>query len=405
MEPEIQPHPPKDSPAGAGAAIAGPHEPLALGHYPNDRIELPWMFFGSRGLRAGWSMLIVVVLYRFFSLALGTIAVTIDPALARLDFSPASEVITELVPLMALLAAVSLVARLNHLRVLDYNLSGPRPMLRFFCGLGAGFAALSVLVGALTWGGWLQFGPVALSGTRILGFAVLWGAAFLVVSCFEEGSFRCFLQFTLTRSINFWWALAIVAVLCLDLQLRSHGEIGIIAFLWLNPMPTIKGDGFWGVYVVAILGLVPCLSLHLNRTGDSGFWQAAWVTSTLFGFIHTTNKGENWIGIFAAALIGFVFCVSIRVTGSAWWAIGCHAAWDWAETYFYGTADSGLIAQSHYLTSIPAGSVLWSGGTDGPEGSILVLPVVLLLLAALIVLYGRRKPAELRPPLVTQAVR
>jgi len=37
--------------------------------------------------------------------------------------------------------------------------------------------------------------------------------------------------------------------------------------------------------------------------------------------------------------------------------------------------------------------VLWSGGADGPEGSLLVLGILVLLLAALIVIYGRRKPA------------
>ena len=121
------------------------------------------------------------------------------------------------------------------------------------------------------------------------------------------------------------------------------------------------------------------------------FWQAAWVTSTFFGFIHTTNGGENWIGIFAASFIGFVFCVSVRVTGSAWWAIGCHAGWDWAETFFYGTADSGLPAQGHFLTTSPAGNPLWSGGADGPEGSLLVLGVDSAVAPALLVLYGRGK--------------
>jgi membrane protease YdiL (CAAX protease family) len=122
--------------------------------------------------------------------------------------------------------------------------------------------------------------------------------------------------------------------------------------------------------------LIPCLLLQLRKAESSGFWQAAWVTSTLFGFVHTGNGGENWIGIFAAAAIGFVFCVSVRVTGSAWWAIGCHTAWDWAETYFYGAADSGNVATGHYLTTSPAGNALWSGGTDGPEGSVLVLGVI-----------------------------
>jgi hypothetical protein len=37
--------------------------------------------------------------------------------------------------------------------------------------------------------------------------------------------------------------------------------------------------------------------------------------------------------------------------------------------------------------------VLWSGGADGPEGSLLILPILVLLLAALLVLYGRRKSA------------
>jgi len=190
------------------------------------------------------------------------------------------------------------------------------------------------------------------------------------------------MQFTLTRGINFWWALGIVAAICLDLLLRS------------------KGNGVWGVYAIALLGLLPCLMLQVRKAPGSGFWQAAWVTSTLFGYIHTGNGGENWIGIFAAAFIGFVFCVSVRVTGSAWWAIGCHAAWDWAETFFYGTADSGLVAPGHYLAaSVPANAnPLWSGGADGPEGSVLVLGVILLMLAALLVIYGRRRQKELVLP-------
>jgi hypothetical protein len=108
--------------------------------------------------------------------------------------------------------------------------------------------------------------------------------------------------------------------------------------------------------------------------------------------MHTGNNGENWLGIFAVGVIGFVFVVSVRVTGSAWWAIGCHAAWDWAETYFYGAADSGNVATGHYLTTTPAGPAFWSGGADGPEGSVLVLGVMLLLLVLLVVVYGRKKP-------------
>ena len=123
--------------------------------------------------------------------------------------------------------------------------------------------------------------------------------------------------------------------------------------------------------------------------GGAGFWYAAWVTSTLFGFVHTSNAGENGVGIFSAALIGLAFVFSIWLTGTAWWAIGCHMAWDWAETFFYGTADSGNVATGHFLTTQAAGNSVWSGGADGPEGSVLVIPVVLLLAAALWFFYGR----------------
>ena len=95
--------------------------------------------------------------------------------------------------------------------------------------------------------------------------------------------------------------------------------------------------------------------------------------------------------------IGFIFCVSIWLTGSAWWAIGCHAAWDWAETFFYGTADSGRVGTGHFLTTNPAGNALLSGGEAGPEGSLLVLGIMALLLAALIVLYTRKSGSTVRP--------
>jgi membrane protease YdiL (CAAX protease family) len=353
-----------------------------------------WVLVGSQGLRTGWSVLILVLLFRLFNLFLGTTAVEIDPAIARSDFSPAMALIAELIPLLALLAAGTFVALIESRTILAYNLTGPRRILHFFSGLAAGFMALSVLVGALAWGGWLHFGPIALSGAAICRFGALWGLVFLLVGLFEEGAFRCYLQFTLARGIHFWWALGIVVVLCLDALLRSRGTVGILAFIWMDRLPTLKGNGVWGIYVSALLGLLPCLWLHVKKVAGSGFWQAAWVTSTLFGFVHTGNSGENWIGIFAAAAIGFLFCVSIRLTGSAWWAIGFHAAWDWAETYFYGAADSGLQAQGHYLSVAPQGNALWSGGTDGPEGSLLVLGLLLLLLAALPMVYGRAKRAQ-----------
>ena len=54
-----------------------------------------------------------------------------------------------------------------------------------------------------------------------------------------------------------------------------------------------------------------------------------------------------------------------------------------------------MVASGHYLTTSPAGNAFWSGGADGPEGSVLVLGVALLLLAMLLVIYGRKKAVAL----------
>ena len=385
MDPEFQP-PLRGAPAAETAAEAPlsadgqamrSAETAEAGQDEREYRGLRWAFIGSQGLRAGWSAL-------FFFLLLGISGFALELVFSKLhlvgkqeSFTAPATFFSELAIVLALVATAALVALLEgRSSVLVYNLTGPRRLFHFLSGLVAGFAALSALVGALAWGGWMHFGHAALSGAQIFKFGALWAAAFLLVGCCEEGVFRCYLLFTFARGINFWWALAINALVCGELLLDT------------------KGNGAWGVYAVALLGLAPCLILHIRKTPRSGFWQAAWVTSMLFGFIHTGNNGEDWIGIFAAALIGFVFCVSVRVTGSAWWAIGCHAAWDWSETYFYGAIDSGNVATGHYQTTTPAGNVLWSGGADGPEGSLLVLGVALLLLMALLVLYGRKKPVQ-----------
>jgi membrane protease YdiL (CAAX protease family) len=101
----------------------------------------------------------------------------------------------------------------------------------------------------------------------------------------------------------------------------------------------------------------------------------------LFGAGHLTNAGESPVGLVGAAAVGLVFCISLWYTGSLWWALGCHASWDWAESYFYGTSDSGIVAQGHFFSSHPIGPPLWSGGATGPEGSLLALvPVALMAL-------------------------
>jgi uncharacterized protein len=123
--------------------------------------------------------------------------------------------------------------------------------------------------------------------------------------------------------------------------------------------------------------------LQYTLTRGIGFWWAALLMSILFGAIHGHNHGESPVGLFSAGAAGLVFCISLWYTGSLWWAIGFHAAWDWAQTFFYGTPDSGMIAKGHFFSEHPVGPLLWSGGPTGPEGSLYIVPLLLIMALAM----------------------
>jgi membrane protease YdiL (CAAX protease family) len=113
-----------------------------------------------------------------------------------------------------------------------------------------------------------------------------------------------------------------------------------------------------------------------------GFWPAAICCSVAFGLAHLSNSGEDFIGIAAIILGGILFSLFLKVTGSLWWGIGFHAALAWVQDFLFGTANSGQAAPpGHLLSSHPLGDVRLSGGADGPEGSLIAVILVLVLVA------------------------
>jgi CAAX protease family protein len=121
--------------------------------------------------------------------------------------------------------------------------------------------------------------------------------------------------------------------------------------------------------------------LYILTAGIS-FWPAAIVSAAYFGYSHHGNSGEDWIGLFNAGAFGLLACFLLRRTGNLWLPIGLHAAFDWGETYFYGVADSGQTLPGHLLNSSSSGPAWLSGGSVGPEGSLLcTLMLVIVWLA------------------------
>jgi len=121
-----------------------------------------------------------------------------------------------------------------------------------------------------------------------------------------------------------------------------------------------------------------------------GFWPSAIVLSALFGGGHLSNPGEGWVGALSVFVFAMFGCFVLQRTGNLWFMIGFHAAGDYAETFIYSTPDSGLLAEGHLLNSSFHGPKWLTGGSIGPEGS--VIDFVLMLAAFL--LFAKFYPAK-----------
>jgi len=309
------------------------------------RSRLSWIFVGDDGLRAGWSIVLFIVFVVLTAMVLGVALHFLAPTLIRkpqgeVTFGPMAA--GELFMLLSVVIPAFIMTFIERRRFARYNLADPTPIPDFAKGLFWGLVMLSVLVGLIKLSGGIAFTGAALHGGAVVSYGIEWLIGFLLVGLFEEFAFRGYLQFTLTRGIT---------------------------------------------------GLVRAVAPNNRAAPVIGFWVAGIVFSIiLFALVHTSNGGETPMGIISVSLAGLLFIFSLWWTGSLWWAIGFHCTWDWAQSYLYGVADSGMVSQGHLLATHPIGAELISGGTTGPEGSILVVPVVLVAIAIVWKTMPRRLP-------------
>ncbi|HEU5414232.1 MAG TPA: CPBP family intramembrane glutamic endopeptidase [Candidatus Angelobacter sp.] len=121
-----------------------------------------------------------------------------------------------------------------------------------------------------------------------------------------------------------------------------------------------------------------------------GFWPAAALISVAFGALHYfTKSDERWTDWASVSLIAMFACLTLRRTGDLRFAIGFHAAFDWAAIYFYSGPNGGNVAADRLLTASFHGSNSITGGPLGPEASLLVFPVIALLFFSFHLVYRR----------------
>lgn len=191
---------------------------------------------------------------------------------------------------------------------------------------------------------------------------------------------------------NFWqgalWGIASLTALMLVLAAARAYSFGPLS---LHGPRIFKFALYYAVFFLMAAFFEDFLLRGYSQwvlTQGMHFWPAAALLSILFGALHLFNPGEAKIGIAAVIAIGLFFCLTLRRTGTLWFAIGFHMAWDWGESFFYSVPDSGSMAPGHLLNSAFHGPDWLTGGSVGPEGSYLLF----ILVAALWASFSRAYP-------------
>jgi membrane protease YdiL (CAAX protease family) len=196
---------------------------------------------------------------------------------------------------------------------------------------------------------------------------------------------------------------ALFGILEISAVLGTLGALGYYHFgaVELHGSKLIQWLAFWVAFFI-VVGLFEEFAFRgyaqFALTQGLGFWLASLATSLIFGAVHLTNPGESWTGIAGVVLTGLFWCFTLRRTGTLWFAVGMHAAFDFGETFLYSVPDSGTLFPGHLSNATLAGPTWLSGGTAGPEASILDFVILIVFFYAFHRLYPPRPASPTNNP-------
>jgi membrane protease YdiL (CAAX protease family) len=125
-----------------------------------------------------------------------------------------------------------------------------------------------------------------------------------------------------------------------------------------------------------------------------GFWPAAIVISLIFTSDHYFFKsGENLYDVVSLIGFGLFACYTVLRTGSLWFAVGAHVAFDFMQLFVIGTPNGSQIPVNHLLNVSFTGPAWLTGGVLGTEASVLQYPTTVL---AFLYVALRFRPARQR---------
>jgi uncharacterized protein len=190
------------------------------------------------------------------------------------------------------------------------------------------------------------------------------------------------------------WGLCVISgIMVLIAALRGFSFGG----LTLHGIDLLKYASLWAIGFLLVGFVEEFLYrgyVQFTLAQAIGFWPAAVVWSFAFAAVHLNNSGENLIGALEVFLFAMFGCLTLRRTGALWFAIGFHAAADYAETFLFSVPDSGFRASGTLLHSSLHGPSWLTGGKVGPEASLFSMVMLGLAMFGFQFLYRDRGRQE-----------
>jgi uncharacterized protein len=267
------------------------------------------IFFNSRELRAGWRLLIFLVLIVILNFATGEIyQLLVLPN----GLHPVSIIAQDTQFLMMALIATFIMARIEHRKITVYGIPGLHDLLGrlFWKGAGWGAAMPAIVILLMFLAGGYRVHGLNVGGIELAKFAVLWIIANLFIGFSEEILFRGYFLYTLSDCIGFWAA-------------ALFNAIGFGALHYFT-----KPDERWEDWAAVTL-ITIFLTLAQRRTGSLAFsigmhvafdFQNLYIISGMNGGLFATGRllsaefrGPNWItgGLLGPEASWFTLFVSV----------------------------------------------------------------------------------------------
>ena len=135
--------------------------------------------------------------------------------------------------------------------------------------------------------------------------------------------------------------------------------------------------------------------LNYPSLGPRGAVVLAWVlTSVFFGVPHADNPNATPLSTLNIVLAGLMLGLGYVLSGELAIPIGLHITWNLFQGAVYGFPVSGVGPfGATLLETEQGGPDLWTGGSFGPEGGLLI-PAVMLLGMSLIALWTRLRTGK-----------